>query len=150
MLPQELVAPVTVDLRAADLKFDIVKGIEHINYIDGKLDAGDVEEGDWVQKTSTGFAVPPSGSVKCFPVVTGNNRFDALATGDVTVVIGGNWIYETTKFTGSLGSYTVGQALTVKGGTTVPQAAGSGDIVCGRVYAINTATNSMQILVLNN
>ena len=145
-LPQELVAPINVDLRAEDLKLDIIKGIEFINYMDGKLDSGDVEEGDWVQKTATGFAPPPSGSVKCFPVVTGNNRYDALATGDVTVIVNGGWIYQTKKFTA--GSYTVGQTLTIKGSSTLPQAAGVGDVVCGRVFAINAATGVMQILVV--
>ena len=145
-LPQELVAPITVDLRAEDLKFDIIKGIEHVNYIDGKLDSGDVEEGDWVQKTATGFAPPPSGSVKCYPVVTGNNRYDAMATGDVTVIVNGGWIYQTKKFTP--GSYTVGQALTIKGSSTVPQANGGSDITCGRVFAYDAAKGVMSILVL--
>jgi len=147
-LPQEVVAPITTDLRAEELNFDIVKGIEHVNYIDGKLDAGDVEEGDWVQKTATGFAVPPAGSVKCYPVVTGNNRYDALATGQVTVIIGGNWIYKTKKYVA--GSYTVGQLLTVKNSQTLPGPWTSGDIACGRVYSIDAVNNVMEILVLNS
>ena len=148
MLPQELVAPITVDLRADDLKFDIVKGIEHVNYIDGKLDAGDVEEGDWVVKTSTGFALPGASSVKAFPVVTGNNRYDALATGNVTVIVGGNWIYQTKKFSGS--GFIVNQELTIKGSVAMPQAAAPGDVICGRVYAYDAAKGVMSILVLNN
>ena len=146
-LPQELVAPIGVDLRAEDLKFEIVKGIEHVNYIDGKLDAGDVEEGDWVVKTATGFAVVGLSSAKAFPVVTGNNRYDSMATGAVTVIVGGDWIYKTKKFAAA--SYTVGQALTIKGTSTVPQAAGDGDIVCGRVYSYDAAKGIMEILVVN-
>ena len=148
-LPQELVAPVTEDLRKEDLKFDIIKGIEHVNYQDGKLDAGDVEEGDWVRKTATGFAVPNASQTRCFPVVTGNNRYDSKATGNVTVIVGGNWIYQTTKFVA--GSYTVGQALTVKdlgGGEKVPSAAGSGDVVCGRVFAYDAAKGILTIEVV--
>lgn len=146
-LPQELVAPITTDLRAEDLKFDIVKGIEHVNYIDGKLDAGDVEEGDWVVKTSTGFALPGASSEKAYPVVTGNNRYDALATGNVTVIVGGGFIYKTKKY--AVDSYVVGQALTIKGSSPLPQAAGGSDIVCGRVYAIDAAKGVMDILVVN-
>mgnify|MGYP006275967769 CR=1 FL=1 len=146
-LPQELLAPIGVDLRADDNKFEIVKGIEHVNYIDGKLDAGDVEEGDWVVKTATGFAVVGEDSAKAFPVVTGNNRYDALATGGVTVIVGGGWIYQTKKY--ATGSYTVGQALTIKGASKVPAAAASGDVVCGRVYSIDAAKGIMQILVVN-
>lgn len=147
-LPQELVAPITVDLRKEDMKLDIVKGIESINYIDGKLAAGkNVEEGDWVVGTATGFDTPGAASVKAFPVVTGNNRYDSLATGQVTVAVGGGWIYKTTKY--AAGSYTVGQALTIKGSSTLPQAAGADDIVCGRVYAIDAAQGVMQILVVN-
>lgn len=149
MLPQELVAPITEDLRAEELKFDILKGIEHVNYIDGKLPAGvDVEEGDWVVKTSTGFALPGASSVKAFPVVTGNNRYDAIATGDVTVIIGGNWVYQTKKFTGS--GFIVNQELTIKGSVATPQAAAPGDVICGRVYGYDAAKGVMQILVLNN
>ena len=151
-LPQELLAPISEDLRKEINKFDIVKGIEHVNYIDGKLAAGkDVEEGDWVVGTSTGFDVPPTSQKKCFPVVTGNNRYDALATGNVTVIVGGGFIYQTTKFVA--GSYTVGQALTVKdlgAGEKVPSAAGSGDVICGRVYSYDSAKGIMQILVLNS
>lgn len=149
-LPQENVAPITTDLRVEELKFEIIKGIEHVNYIDGKLPVGDVEEGDWVEKTATGFAVPGATSKKCFPVVTGNNRYDSLATKSVTVVIGGDWIYETKKF--AAGAYTVGQALTVKNlgaGEKVPSAAGATDIVCGRVYSYDAAKGIMQILVIN-
>ena len=148
-LPQESVAPITTDLRAEELKFDIIKGIEHVNYQDGKLDAGDMEEGDWVVKTATGFAAPGVTSKRCFPVVTGNNRYDAIATGNVTVIVGGNWMYQTKKFVA--GSYTVGQALTVKdlgGGEKTPSAAGGGDVVCGRVFAMDSAKGVMTIEVV--
>ena len=146
-LPQESVAPITTDLRAEELKLDIVKGIEHLSYIDGKLASGDVEEGDWVKKTASGFSLPGATSEKCFPVVTGNNRYDALATGNISVIVGGDWIYKTKKYTA--GSYTVGQALTIKGSSTLPQAAGAGDIVCGRVHSLDVAKGIMEILVVN-
>lgn len=149
-LPQENVAPITTDLRAEELKFEIVKGIEHVSMIDGKLASGDVEEGDWVEKTNTGFALPGATSKKCFPVVTGNNRYDALATGNITVAIGGDFIYKTKKFVTA--AYTAGQALTVKNlgaGEKVPSAAGGGDIICGRVMSYDAAKGILEILVAN-
>jgi hypothetical protein len=150
-LPSELVAPIAEDLRKEDTKFDIIKGIEHISYIDGKLDSGDVEEGDWVIKTATGFGAPTSTAKFSYPVVTGNNRYDALATGNVTVAIGSGYIYRTSKFVA--GSYTLGQALTVKdlgAGQKVPSAAGGTDVICGRVHSFDAAKGIMEILVINN
>jgi hypothetical protein len=150
-LPQESVAPITTDLRAEELKFDIIKGIEHVNYQDGKLDAGDMEEGDWVVKTATGFAAPGLTSTRAYPVVTGNNRYDSLATGNVTVIVGGNWIYQTKKFVA--GVYTPGQALTVKdlgGGEKVPSAAGGTDVICGRVFAYDAVKAILTIEVVSN
>lgn len=151
-LPQELVAPVTVDLRAEDLKLDIVKGIEHVNYMDGKLDSGDVSAGDWVRKTSTGFAVPQTGNAVAhvYPVLTGNDQYDALATGNVTVVVNGGFIYKTKKIVA--GSYTVGQNLCVKdlgAGEKIPSAAGVNDAVVARVWSWDSAKGIMEILVLD-
>jgi hypothetical protein len=150
-LPQESVAPITTDLRAEELKFDIIKGIEHVNYQDLKLDSGDVEEGDWVMKTATGCIAPSATPSRVYPVVTGNNRYDSLATGQVTVIVGGNWIYQTKKFVA--GVYVPGQALTVKdlgGGEKVPSAAGGGDVVCGRVFAYDASKQFLTIEVVSN
>lgn len=152
-LPQELVSPITVDLRAEDLKLDIIKGLEHLNYKDEVLASGvDVEEGDWVTKTSTGVDAPASGNAvpNVYPVVTGNNRYDSLATGQVTIATGGGFIYKTKKFVS--GSYTVGQNLCVKdlgGGEKTPSAAGVNDAIVARVYNYDAATGVMEIEVLN-
>jgi hypothetical protein len=149
-LPQELVSPISVDLRAEELKLDIVKGIEFLKVIDGKLDSGDAEEGDWVKRTATGFAPPSSSSVAhVYPVITGNNRYDSLATGQVTVAVGGGFIYKTKKFVS--GSYAVGDKLCVKdlgGGEMVPSAAGGSDAVVARVFSYDAAKGIMEIEVL--
>lgn len=154
-IPQELVAPITEDLRAEDKKFDIVKGIEHINYVDGKWVPGKnvaVEEGDWVTKTNDGYDVIAGGNgvPNVYPVVEGNNRYDAIATGNVTVAHGGGFMYETKKFVP--GAYTVGANLTVKdlgGGEKVPSLAGANDAIVARVEEFNAATGVMKISVLN-
>jgi hypothetical protein len=154
-IAQELVAPITEDLRAEDLKFDIVKGIEHVNYVDGKWVPGAataVEEGDWVTKTNSGYDVIAAGNgvANVYPVVEGNNRYDAIATGNVTVIEAGGFKYKTKKFVP--GAYTVGMNLTVKdlgAGEMVPSAAGASDAIVARVMSYDAAKGVMDILVLN-
>lgn len=153
-IQSELVAPISVDLRAEDLSFDIIKGIEHINYQDGKQDdaSASFAPGDWARKTSTGYAVPQTGNAvaNVYPVVVGNNQYDALATGQLTVGVGGGFIYKTTKFVA--GSYTIGQNLCVKdlgAGEKVPSAAGANDAIVGRVFDYDSVKGVMSILVLN-
>jgi hypothetical protein len=150
----ELVAPIAVDLRAADESFDIIKGIEHLNYQDGLLvdQTLTVTPGDWMTIASSGFVVPATGNAvgNVYPVIVGNNEYDSLATGDLTVAIGGGFMYKTTKYVA--GSYTIGQNLCVKdlgGGERVPSAAGSNDAIVGRVFALDIVKNVMTILVLN-
>lgn len=155
MIPQELVAPIAEDLRKEDMKFDIVKGIEHINYVDGKWAPGKdvaVEEGDWVTKTNVGYDIIAGGNgvANVYPVVTGNNRYDAIATGNVTIAHGGGFIYKTTKFVP--GAYNVGANLTVKdlgAGEKVPSLAGANDAIVARVEEFDAAKGIMTISVLN-
>lgn len=152
-LPSELIAPISVDLRAEELALEVIKGNEKLMVIDGTLASGvNVAAGDWVLKTTTGFDEIPTGNGQphVYPVVTGNNQYDALATGNVTAAIGGGFIYRTNKYVA--GSYTVGQALTVKdlgAGEMVPSAAGVNDAIVARVYNIDAVKSIMEILVLN-
>lgn len=152
-LPTELIAPITVDLRAEDPKFDVIKGIEKMNLTDLKRDSAfDVEEGDWVRKTATGAALPQTGNAVAhvYPVVVGNNRYDAIATGNVTVAVNGGFIYRTKKFVA--GSYSVGQNLCVKdlgAGEKTPSAAGGSDAIVARVWSYDAAKGIMEILVLD-
>lgn len=151
------VAPISEDLRALDLRMDIQKGLEKMLTLDGPLDnqALVVDMGDWLMKTTTGFNAPPTGNAvpHVFPVITGNQQYDGLATGGVTVVIGGGIVYLTNKFVP--GSYTIGQNLCVKSlsaGTEQdlwPSAAGSNDAVVARVLAYDSVKLTMLIQVLN-
>lgn len=150
----ELVTPISVDLRAEDLSFDIVKGIEHINYKDEVLvdPTLTVTPGDWMTLGASGLVVPATGNAvpNVFPVIVGNNQYDSIATGNLTIGIGGGFLYKTTKYVA--GSYTIGQNLCVKnlgGGERVPSAAGGSDAIVGRVYALDTVKNVMTIMVLN-
>lgn len=154
MAQSELVAPISVDLRAEDLSFDIIKGIEKLNYQDGALvdPTLSVTPGDWMTIASNGFVVPASGNAvaNVYPVIVGNNQYDSIATGNLTVAVGGGFMYRTTKYVA--GSYTIGQNLCVKnlgGGERIPSAAGGSDAIVARVYALDTVKNVMTILVLN-
>jgi hypothetical protein len=146
----ELIAPITVDLRTQDNRMDIIKGLEHISYKDEVLAAGvTCEMGDWlVKNSSNAMEVPGASAVaNTYPVVTGNDSLDALATGNVTLIVGGGFLYRTTKYVA--GSYTNGQNLTVKGSVQVPVAASGSDPVLARVYAAPDAKGIMTIEVLN-
>jgi hypothetical protein len=151
----ELVAPITVDLRAPDLDFDIIKGIEHVNYKDEALvvQTLNVGPGDWMVTSSAGLVAPTSGTAvaNTYPVCVGNNQFDAIATGDLTIIVGGGYLYQTNKFV--VGSYTVGQSLTVKtlnaAGTGVLGAASGSDPILARVYAFDSVNGVMQVQVLD-
>ena len=154
-MSNELVAPITVDLRQENYNFNIVKGIEHVNYDDQLNVAGPslaVNPGDWMTLASTGLVVPATGNAvpNVYPVVVGNNEYDAQATGNLTIITNGGFIYQTNKYVA--GSYTVGQNLCVKnlgGGERVPSAAGANDAIVARVFAINVSTGVMLIQVLD-
>jgi len=152
----ELIAPISVDLRAEESKLDIIKGLENVSTMakDEPLAASvvvDIDQGEWMVKSAAGLALPGVVPVaNTYPVLTGNTQFDSLATGQLTILIGGGFIYRTTKFVP--GSYTVGQNLTVKdlgAGQRVPSAAGAGEPIVGRVYTAPDSEGVMEIEVLD-
>lgn len=149
----ELIVPITEDLRKEDLRMDIIKGIERVNYKDEKLASGlSCAMGDWLVLNNSGVLEAPGATAvpNTYPVVVGNDQYDAQATGQATILIAGGFIYRTVKF--APGSYTVGMSLTVKdlgGGEMVPSQAGGGDPVMARVYKAPDAKGVMEIEVLN-
>ena len=150
-MANELIVPITEDLRKEDRRMDIVKGIENLLTRDeamvSALATAGVEAGDWVVKGANGLEAPgAAASAATYPVWVGNDQTDARATGKATIIVGSGFIYRTTKF--GAGSYTVGQNLTVKGGR-VPVSADAGDPVLCRVYSAPDASGIMEILVLN-
>lgn len=148
-LQSDLIAPITVDLRAEDLSFNIIKGIEDVKYMDLKQDdtSAAFAPGSWVVTTATGAAVVPGGNgpANVYPVLVGNDQSDSLATGHLTVAVGGGFLAETTKFVAA--SYTVGGNLTVK--STGLQTAGMNDAIVARVWAYDSDKQVLTILVLN-
>lgn len=148
----ELITPINVDLRADSPRLDIIKGIEHINVKDEVLTAGlQTSEGDWLVKGASGLAAPGTTPVaNTYPVWVGNDQFDGQATNQATIVLGGGFIYRTTKY--AAGTYVAGQNLTVKNlgaGEMVPSAAGVNDPILCRVYTAPDAKGIIEIEVLN-
>jgi hypothetical protein len=153
MSQPELIAPITSDLRQPDNRFDIIKGIEFVKYKDEKYTAGaSFEMGDWVEKNASGAVAPANaaGRANVYPVVVGNDQFDSQATGQLTLALGGGFIYRTTKFVA--GSYVEGNNLCVRDlglGEKVPSLAGVNDAIVARVYTAPDSKGVMEILVLN-
>lgn len=151
----ELVAPIAVDLRQTDNRLNIVKGIEFVKPKDEVMQAavvtGGTDAGDWLVKGAGGLSYPTTTAVaNTFPVWVGNDQYDSQATGNATLLLGGGFIYRTTKYVA--GSYVEGQNLTVKnlgGGERVPSSAGGSDPILARVYTAPDAQGVMEILVLD-
>ena len=152
-MANELVAPISVDLRKSDDRFDITKGLEFLKVLDGKFTPGaSFEMGDWVEKTAAGLVAPANavGRPNVYPVLVGNDQYDSQATGQLTVAIGGGFIYRTTKFVA--GSYTAGNNLCVRdlgAGEKVPSLAGGSDAIVARVFTAPDSKGVMEILVLD-
>lgn len=148
----ELIAPITVDLRAPDNRMDITKGIEFLKISDELMDASivadDIELGDWLVLGPSNTLIEASSSAvpNTYPVWVGNDQYDAQATGQLTILTNGGFRYRTNKFVA--GSYTNGQNLTVKSGTLPGPASGS-DPILARVYKAPDAHGVMEIQVLD-
>jgi hypothetical protein len=149
--------PVTEDLRLSDLKFDVVKGLELVSQMthdkqkDPSLTAA-VEAGDWLVLSNTDTLVAPgsTGVGNTYPVWVGDESFDTMASGKLTVILGGGYIVQTKKF--QSGSYVAGTNLTVKiggGGEKYVVAAGGADAILARVTKAPGADGVMEYLVLN-
>lgn len=154
-IAQELVAPITVDLRVEDKSMNVLKGIEFLKYKDLTLVVPtlSVGKGDWMVTSSSGLIAPTSGTAvqNTYPVIVGNDEYDSIATGNLTILLGGGYIYETTKFVA--GSYTVGGNLTVKtlnsAGTGVIGPASGSDPILARVWAYDSVKLVLTVQVVD-
>lgn len=134
------VVPVTTDLTLSESRLSIVRGFEKMNRVDRKISVGvSLELGDWAVLNSNGeLAAPGSVSVaNTYPVLAGNDRFDAQITGQATIIMGSQVLAKTSKYVPA--SYTIGADLTVKNlgaGEKVLSLAAVGDYVVARVVEI--------------
>jgi hypothetical protein len=136
----EVIVPLTEDItQEGTLGLNIVRGLEAAlaTAHDLPFAAGEeFLEGEW-GKIVDGKLEAVVGAVAAtdmlYPVWCGSgDRYDAVITGQVTVLTGTGFIYKTNRFnTGA--SYAVGTPLTVKNGK-VPTPASAGEPVIGRVF----------------
>jgi len=152
MVTPEFIAPITVDLSTPDNQMDIIKGLEHINLVDVKFDPTlvlPVEPGDWMVKGATGQMVEPgvAAVASTYPIWVGNTQYDSMATGNLTLITNGGFIYRTNKYVA--GVYPVGSNLTIKGLIRVPQLAAGADPVLARVFTAPDSNGVMEIIVLD-
>lgn len=131
------VVPVTTDLTLSESRLSILRGFEKMNRVGKPIAIGvALELGDWAVLNSNGELVAPGASSvpNTYPVIAGNDRFDAQVLSQATIVMGSSIIAKTSKFVP--GSYTIGADLTVKnlgGGEKVLSPAASGDYIVARV-----------------
>ena len=153
-MANEEFVPVTDDLRLGDTRFDIVKGLELVSQMLNDLPINpsltSVVAGDWVVLGNDGtLSAVGSGSVpNTYPVWVGNDSFDSIATGKATVIMGGGYRVQTSKYDKSA-SYSVGSNLTLKGSASVPTLAGGSDAWVARVTKVPGADGIIEFLVLN-
>lgn len=132
--------PVDMDLTVADMRLSIVRGFEKMNRVDRKIAASvSLELGDWAVLDGNGeLAAPGAASVpNTYPVIAGNDRFDAQITKQATIVMASQIMAKTNKF--AAGSYLVGSDLTVKNlgaGEKKLSLAAVGDYVLARVVEV--------------
>jgi hypothetical protein len=139
----ENVVPLTQDLLVDTPKLEIIRGLELIQRVDEKFAEGEVfAEGDWAVLNDDGELEAPGATPKknCYPVWCGNaeGRTDVLATGKLTIIKGGRFIYRTSKYDKTV-TYSAGDALTVKdlgAGERVPTKAAGAEVVLAYVDKI--------------
>jgi len=146
--------PITDDFRQPDNDFDIIKGLELVQNevrdfpIDPSL-SGVLTIGQWGVLTDSGTLTTPgaTGVGNTYPVWSGSEQYDSLATGGATVIMGGNYQVRTSHYDKTQ-TYHAGSNLTVKNGF-YPTLAGGSDAILARVVAIPDAAGVLTILVLN-
>lgn len=150
-MAEERFVPVTEDLRLPDQRFDIVKGLELVQHMlaDKPLaDGVEAEMGDWMVLQSDDTLAAPTSSplANTYPVWSGSEAFDSKATGKATIIMGGGYRVQTTKYVA--GSYSMGQGLTVKADGVVEPAGGS-DPILARVTKVPGDDGVIEYLVTN-
>jgi len=109
--------PVGEDLTAEDLRLQVVRGLEQAKRADYPLaDLSTVLlTGEWAVLNASSQAVRASSTPvgQTYPVFSGTDRFDARATGNVTLLLASNVVIKSSVFDDTA-TYAVGSYLTVK------------------------------------
>lgn len=152
----ENLVPLTQDLLDPEYKLEIIRGLEGLIRVDKTIADGEIfDEGDWAVLNNNDELVAPTATpvANTFPVWSGNaeGRSDVHATGKATILMGGRFVYKTSKYD-TAPSYNTGDALTVKdlgGGEMVPTIQSGTEPVLARVHKV-PAGGFMEIEVVAN
>ena len=137
------VAPIGEDLTKEDLTLSILRGLEGMYRVDKKVATGaSFLKGEWAVLDSDGKADRPGATPvgHTYLVFCGTDRFDARATGQVTLIMGKSVVAKTSRYDDGQ-SYAVGDYLTVKdlgGGEAHVTKAGAGEARLGAVLEVGT------------
>lgn len=132
------VVPVSEDLTTEELGLSIVRGFDKMFRVDKKIGVGvDLVAGEWGVLGDDGMVSRPTTTpvANTYLVQAGTDRFDARATGQVTLIMNSNIIVKSNKFN-TAGSYAAGVLLTARDtgtGAAVVTPAGAGEFVVGKV-----------------
>ena len=107
--------PVTEDLTTEDLSLQILRGLETAFRVDKPFVAGkSFLKGDWAVLNADGKLTYPAtaGVANTYLIFAGNDRYDARATGQCTMLMG-HVVAKTEKYN-KAATYEVGSPLTYK------------------------------------
>ena len=143
MISQSRVVPVQEDLTKEELRLNVLRGTENMFRVDKKLAAGEsLELGEWGCLQNDGTVARPSATpvAETYLVFCGSERFDAMATGQVTLIMNSNIIMKTSRFDAGA-SYSVGSLLSVKdlgAGEAHVTLASAGEFCVGKVHEVGS------------
>lgn len=135
--------PVTEDLTTDELRLSVLRGLESMFRVDKKNANGAAFAlGEWAVLNANGELERASASsvANTYPVFAGTDRFDAEATGQSTIIMGGPIIARTSQYNDAL-SYNIGDTLTVKnlgGGESRLTKTATGDVILARVVGVGS------------
>lgn len=133
--------PVGEDLTQENLSLSVLRGLERMHRVDKKSEpALSLVSGEWGvlgndNTVGRPGSVPVAATYLCF---LGTDRFDAKASGQVTLIMNSPVIVKSNKFN-SAGSYVVGTYLTVKdlgGGEASVTPASAGEYAVAKVNEV--------------
>lgn len=135
------IVPVSEDLTTEELRLSVLRGLERMNRVDQKSSSGlSLDQGEWGVLQSDGTVARPSAvpALETYLCFLGTTRFDARATGQVTLIMNSPVIVKS-KYYDLAGSYVVGTLLTVKdlgAGEAGVTPGASGEYVFGKVLEV--------------
>lgn len=137
------VAPIGEDLSTSDLSCEVLRGLEKMYRVDKKTATGNAFlKGEWAVLNDDGKAERPSTNPAgaSYIVFCGTDRFDAAATGQVTLIMSHPVIVKTSRYD-SGEEYHVGDYLVAKDlghGESVVTLWGTGEPKHARVLEVGS------------